>query len=79
MNLKLLSLSGIVYQGEISLITLPTTSGEITVLPHHRALISVIKEGTVRIEEIGGKENFYPARSGFLEVDQDSNVTILLD
>lgn len=78
MYARIVSLSGVVHEGEIASITLPTTSGEITVLPHHRALISVVKEGIVRLSETNGKESTYPVTQGFVEVDRDSNVTVLV-
>ncbi len=47
MKLKIAAPGGVWYEGEISKITLPTETGEITVLPGHQPLSSVLKPGIV--------------------------------
>ncbi len=45
MHLKITSLWWVVFDGDISKATLPTYDGEITILPGHQPLSSVIKAG----------------------------------
>lgn len=54
MNLKILKLDGIKFEGEITQVSLPTKDGEITVLPKHIPLITILKKGKIRLsnEEI---------------------------
>ena len=47
MKLKIAAPGGVWYEWEISKITLPTQTGEITVLPGHQPLSSVLKPGIV--------------------------------
>lgn len=47
MHLKISAPGGVLFDGSISKITLPTTSGEISVLPGHQPLTSVVKSGVV--------------------------------
>jgi len=53
MNLKIAAPWGIWYTWEISKITLPTETGEITILPWHQPLTSVVKPGIVSFVPAG--------------------------
>ncbi len=79
MNLKIYSLKGTLFDGVATKLTLPTTSGEITVLDHHRALISTLKKGTAKITD--GKEQIktIALAGGVLEVKPNNEVTVLVN
>lgn len=49
MHLKIASPEHPIYTGEIRQITIPTEMGEITVLPGHQPLTSVVKAGLITI------------------------------
>ena len=44
-NFKIVTPEGIIYEDKVEKVTVPTTSGEITILPHHIPLVSVLKAG----------------------------------
>lgn len=67
-----------VYDADVEQITLPTMDGEITVLPHHIPLISVLKPGEMRVIKDGAEIPMAVA-GGFVEVRPDSAVDILAD
>jgi len=56
------------FTGEVSAVSLPTPDGEITILPHHIPLISIVSPGTVTIRE-KGKETILAVSRGVVEVD----------
>jgi F-type H+-transporting ATPase subunit epsilon len=58
-------------------ITVPGSEGELTVLPHHAPLLTMIKPGIMRIVK-GSEETISTITGGFLEVRND-RVTILAD
>ena len=58
----------IVYQDTVDSVTLPTVDGEITVLPHHIPLVSVLKAGELVFRK-GNEEHPYAIGGGFVEVD----------
>jgi F-type H+-transporting ATPase subunit epsilon len=58
-------------------ITVPGSEGELTVLPHHASLLTMIKPGIMRIVK-GNDETISTITGGFLEV-RDNRVTILAD
>ncbi len=47
MNLKISSPWGVLFNGEVTKVTLPTYAWEITVLPWHQPLSSIVKSGIV--------------------------------
>ncbi len=78
LELKIVSLKEIVTHDYVDSVTLPTTAGEITVLPNHAPLISELAQGVIHARS-EGKEKTYPIRNGFLEVDPQSRLTVLLN
>ena len=79
MHVKIHSLSKALFDGEARSLTIPTTSGEITVLPHHRPLITEVTKGMAKIIDTQGVESFVPINSGFLEVSAAGVVSVLVD
>jgi F-type H+-transporting ATPase subunit epsilon len=84
-DFKIVTPEKIVYQDEISQATVPTASGEITVLANHSPLVSVLKTGEMIVKkqqkENGRKfEDFYFAIfGGIVEVRPGSQVIVLAD
>lgn len=56
-----------IWDGQIDQLTLQTTEGEITVLPHHIPLVSVLTPGELRITK-GSEEIPMAIAGGFVEV-----------
>lgn len=68
----------VVYEDEVDEVTLPTTEGEITVLPHHIPLVTLSRAGVIRVKK-AGKEEYLAVSGGFVEVQPGSKLTILAD
>jgi len=66
-----------VYDSEIDQVTLPTQEGEITVLPEHIPLISVLAPGELMVKK-GDEEIAMAVSGGIIEV-QKNEITILAD
>lgn len=64
MTLKIISAEEILFEGEVTLVTLPGEAGEFTVLRNHAALISTLVAGKVR----------YVADGATTEVDIDGGI-----
>lgn len=79
MELSIYSIKNILFQGQASLLNCQTTTGEITVLDKHQPLITVLSAGIVRIIDENKKEQFFPIKSGFLEVKPNSEVRCIID
>lgn len=68
----------IVYKDEVDQITLPTEMGEITILPNHIPLVSVLRPGEMRIIK-NGQETVLAVAGGFIEVEPKNRVIVLAD
>ena len=79
MQLSVYSLKRTLFQDEASLLNCMTGSGEITVLDHHRPLISTLAEGTVKVVDSSGRESFFPVAGGFLKVGSRNDVLLMVD
>ncbi|PIQ68839.1 MAG: hypothetical protein COV91_02070 [Candidatus Taylorbacteria bacterium CG11_big_fil_rev_8_21_14_0_20_46_11] len=77
LQLKIVSLKEVVHHDYVDSVTLPTVTGEITVLPKHAPLISHLTQGKIRTR-FEGKDTTFDIAGGFMEVDADSRLTILL-
>jgi len=78
MRLKILSLKGVEYDGEAKGLNVKTGAGEITVLDHHLPLIADLKKGKAIIFTDDGRKDF-EISGGFLEMDQNNSLTLLID
>lgn len=72
MTLKLISAEAVIFDGEVTSVTLPGSLGEFQVLRNHAALISTLTPGTVRYVAASGEEHHAEISGGL--VDVDSNV-----
>ena len=76
-KLKLIAPDGVKYEEEATEVTLPTADGEITVLPNHMSLISLLKPGEIIIKN-GSKEHNLATEGGIVEI-ANNLVKILAD
>jgi F-type H+-transporting ATPase subunit epsilon len=67
-----------IFSGEATFVALPGEAGELGIYPRHTPLITRIRPGAVRIETVGGGEEFVFVAGGILEV-QPNGVTVLAD
>ncbi|OGH02460.1 MAG: ATP synthase F1 subunit epsilon [Candidatus Levybacteria bacterium RIFCSPHIGHO2_01_FULL_37_17] len=77
LNLKVVTPVKMILSDEIDELTLPTTSGEISVLPNHIDLLTKVSPGEMVIKKGGKIENF-AITGGFLEIS-NNNATLLAD
>ena len=77
MKLNIISLKGIQYDGEAVSVNVMTTSGEITVLDNHRPLLTALSEGQAVVTKKDGEKLNFGIKSGFLEVGEGNQASIL--
>jgi F-type H+-transporting ATPase subunit epsilon len=78
LKLKIATPEKVVYGNEVDQVSIPTMDGEITVLPNHVPLVSVLKAGEMRIVDKEG-EQVLAVSGGFLEVRGQNEIVILAD
>jgi F-type H+-transporting ATPase subunit epsilon len=77
MKLKVVTPERVILEGDVESVSAMTLDGQVTVLPHHIALISVLKPGEITVHQ--GKEvRPIVVSGGFMEVSANQ-VTILAD
>lgn len=78
-SLKIATPEKVIYENtEVLSVSIPTATGQITVLPNHAPLISVLQAGEMTIRDKNG-EHVLALAGGFLEIKKDSAVLILAD
>lgn len=68
----------IVYKETVDSLTLPTKDGEITILPNHIPLVSVLVPGAITVRK-KGEEQYMAVSGGFIEVQPGNRVVVLAD
>ncbi len=64
------------FDGEASKVRVPTTGGDIGILPHHEPLVATLKKGRLVVLHDKGEEA-YDVESGVVEVS-NNQVTVIL-
>lgn len=77
LHLQIITPEKTVYDDEVDQVSLPTQTGEITILPHHTNLITSIEPGDL-IYKKHSKETHLAAGYGFAQVAKDQ-VKVLVD
>lgn len=78
LRFKIVTPERIVFEDSaVDAVILPTEEGEITVLPHHIPLVSLLRAGVLRIKK-GTEETPLAVSSGIIEVD-GKHITVLAD
>ncbi|MBP6859008.1 MAG: F0F1 ATP synthase subunit epsilon [Candidatus Magasanikbacteria bacterium] len=78
LKFKIVTPEKTIYENEIFQVTIPTTEGEITILPNHIPLISVLKAGDLRFKDNNGEQHM-AVSGGFVEVRGKNQIVILAD
>lgn len=79
MKLFVYSLKNILFQGEAESLTCETTDGQITVLDNHEPLITVLKEGLIKIIDKNKKLSYIQTLNGFLEIRTGNEIRCIIE
>lgn len=66
----------VVFSDEVDQVSLTTPDGEITVLPHHIPLVTIVVPSELRYKK-NGQEFFMAVSGGFTEVRGDNTLVVL--
>lgn len=69
----------VVVRAKVRQVSIPTTEGEITVLPDHLPLVAPIQSGELRVVEENGEEMLLAVSGGFVTVHPGNRLAILAD
>jgi len=71
MILKIISSEDVVFEGEVTLVTLPGTNGSFTVLNSHASLVSTLTQGNITYRVNDGEDVSLPVAGGLVDVDNN--------
>jgi F-type H+-transporting ATPase subunit epsilon len=74
---EIVSQDRVVYQGDVDMVILPGTGGEMGILPHHAPVLTTLKYGVVKVRRLG-TEQIFAVAGGVAEVQPDL-ITVLAD
>lgn len=77
-DFKIITPERVVYEANVDSITLPAREGEITVLPHHKPIVSLLSSGVITVRNDSGEAHI-ASSGGFVEVLPQSKVIVLAD
>ena len=78
LQLNIVSVTGLIYQGRARFVSLPAREGEIGVLPQHAPMLTMLRPGNVRIHAESGLVELIYITGGLVDVRPDT-VCILSD
>ena len=68
----------VVLKEEVFQATIPTQSGEITILPDHIPLVSILNPGVIELKKTSGENEIISVSGGFVEILKNK-IIILAD
>ena len=75
---EIVSQDRMVFEGDVDIVVLPGSAGEMGILPHHAPLLTTLKYGFIKIRQQGKEEEVFTVAGGVAEV-QPEIVTVLAD
>lgn len=75
-RLRLISQTGIVFEGDVESMVAPGTEGYLGVLAHHAPLLTGLQSGTVTFRRPDGETIQRQITGGFLEVSNNQAVIL---
>jgi F-type H+-transporting ATPase subunit epsilon len=79
MTIGVYSLQKVLYEGDARSVNVRTADGDITILDHHRPLISILRKGVMTIVDTKGGTSYIPVSSGFVEVRNGTEAKFLIE
>ena len=79
MHISIHSLKRTLFNGDAKAVNCKTSSGEITILDHHRPLISILVPGILKVTTPDDKDEYFPICNGLLEVKQNNEARFIVE
>ncbi len=78
LTLDIVSAEETIFSGQVTLLVVSGTMGELGIMPGHSPLLTTVKPGKIRFKTVEGEESLFYISGGMLEV-QPSVATIMAD
>jgi F-type H+-transporting ATPase subunit epsilon len=77
-QVDIVSAEGEIHTGDAVMVFAPASMGEVGIAPRHAPMLTTLKPGEVRVQDVDGNEAAFYVTGGILEV-QPTRVMILAD
>lgn len=78
MKLEIITPQKKLFEGEVTLISLPGTLGAFEILKNHAPIISTLAEGDIKIIDIEKNTHLFKVKSGLVEAS-NNNISVLVE
>lgn len=78
MYLEIITPDKKVFEGEVKLIQLPGSGGTFEILKNHAPIISTLEKGTLKIEDMDNKQQFFEVDGGVVE-NKANKIIVLVE
>jgi F-type H+-transporting ATPase subunit epsilon len=78
LHVDIVSAEAEIFSGTVTMVFAPAEMGEVGIAPRHAPLLTRLKPGEIRIQQVDGSEQSFFVSGGMLEV-QPHVVTVLAD
>lgn len=75
-HLTISKVNELLYKGDALSVTVPGLDGELTLLAHHEALVSLLKKGTIVVRDATSSKTF-SIEKGIIETS-NNQITVLI-
>lgn len=76
MKLYIYTLDKILYEGDSDIVTIPSETGELSILPNHAPIVTSLKKGTITVKT-GDSSKTFPIESGFAQINQGQTILLV--
>lgn len=76
MKLFIYTIDKTLFEGMADVLTIPSETGELSVLPSHAPVITSLKKGTISVKT-GEDQKTFPIESGFAEINQKQTILLV--
>jgi len=77
-QVDIVSAEGEIHTGDAAMVFAPAKMGEVGIAPRHAPMLTTLRPGEVRVQDVEGNEQSFYITGGMLEV-QPQRVTVLAD
>ncbi|TLG77093.1 ATP synthase F1 subunit epsilon [Culicoidibacter larvae] len=78
LHLQIIALDRILYDGQITKLTINSTGGELTILPNHMPIVAVIEPAPIYVHEEDGNERIVVIHGGYFNLF-DNDLLVVAD
>lgn len=78
LDLEIVTPEKSVYTGSVNAVVLPTSTGEIGILPGHIPLVGILEPGEIEVDKPDGKREWLAVDRGYIQVAADK-VSVLTE